>query len=192
MDREAVARSRRRRQVDEALEEERGREEALTKQLEEVVADEDGGRIDELAFARMEADVVLVAESSSRRRCSTRARTTPSRFALEDDALGEDGVDEEIGQLQAEIADSRRRQLAYHRVPRGARRLRRDPSPDVATEVAPLRARRGGAQAPEGAGRRRRCVADLEDGTAPDEKEAARAIVEALFTGQAGSAQSVR
>ena len=36
-------------------------------------------------------------------------------------------------------------------------------------------------------------VADLEDGTAPDQKEAARGIVEALVTGvQAGSAQAVR
>jgi hypothetical protein len=116
MDREAVARSRRRRQVDEALEEERGREEALTNQLEEVVADEDGGRIDELAFARMEAeDVVLVREFLEPPSVFDEGEDDPDGFALEDDVLGENGVDEEIGRLQAEIADSRRRQLAYRR-----------------------------------------------------------------------------
>jgi hypothetical protein len=116
MDREAVARSRRRRQVDEALEEERGREEALTNQLEEVVADEDGGRIDELAFARMEAeDVVLVREVLEPPSVFDEGEDDPDGFALEDDVLGENGVDEEIGRLKAEIADSRRRQLAYRR-----------------------------------------------------------------------------
>jgi hypothetical protein len=116
VDREAVARSRRRRQVDEALEEERGREEALTDQLEEVVADEDGGRIDELAFARMEAeDVALVRELLEPPSVFDEGEDDLDAFALEDDALAENGVDEEIARLQAEIADSRRRQLAYRR-----------------------------------------------------------------------------
>jgi hypothetical protein len=116
VDREAVARSRRRRQVDEALEEERGREEALTDQLEEVVADEDGGRIDELAFARMDAeDVALVREVLEPPSVFDEGEDDPDVFALEDDALGEDGVDEEIARLQGEITDSRRRQLAYRR-----------------------------------------------------------------------------
>ena len=115
VDREAVARNRRRRQVDEALEEERGREEALTNQLEEVVADEDGGRIDELAFARMEAeDVVLVREVLEPPSVFDEGEDDPDGFALEDDALDENG-DEEIERLRAEIADSRRRQLAYRR-----------------------------------------------------------------------------
>jgi hypothetical protein len=116
VDREAVARSRRRRQVDEALEEERGREEALTDRLEEVVADEDGGRIDELAFARMDPeDVALVREVLEPASMFDEDEDDPDVFALEDDALAENGVDEEIARLEAEIADSRRRQLAYRR-----------------------------------------------------------------------------
>ena len=116
VDREAVARSRRRRQVEEALEEEQGREEALGSQLEEVVAEEDGGRIDQLAFARMEAeDVALVREVLEPPPVFDEGEDDPDAFALEDDAPGENGVDEEIGRLQAEIADSRRRQLAYRR-----------------------------------------------------------------------------
>jgi hypothetical protein len=116
VDREAVARSRRRRQVDEARQEEQGREEALTNRLEEVVADEDGGRIDELAFARMEAeDVALVREVLEPPSVFDEGEGDPDVFELGDDALGENGVDEEIARLQAEIADSRRRQLAYRR-----------------------------------------------------------------------------
>jgi hypothetical protein len=116
VDREAVARNRRRTQVAEALEEERGREEALTNQLGEVVADEDGGRIDEVAFARMDADdVALVREVLEPPPLFDEDEDDPDVFAPDDDTLAENDVEEEIERLQAEIADSRRRQLAYRR-----------------------------------------------------------------------------
>ena len=53
MDVEAVARTQRRRQAQEALEFEREREAVLQEQLEAVVGEVEGPRIDEEAFARM-------------------------------------------------------------------------------------------------------------------------------------------
>ncbi|MGH3136985.1 MAG: hypothetical protein ACRDPV_10900 [Gaiellaceae bacterium] len=61
MDREAMARNQRRRLVGEAVELEQGTEAALLEQLEETVAELEGRRIDEVAFARMtpgDADIV--------------------------------------------------------------------------------------------------------------------------------------
>ncbi len=116
MDREGIARSRRRRQVEEALEEERGREEALTNQLEAVVADEECGPIDERAFARMDpVDVATVRELLEPPSAFDEDEDDPDFAAPEDDVPDEDPIDEEIGRLQAEIADSHRRQLAYRR-----------------------------------------------------------------------------
>jgi hypothetical protein len=115
VDREAVARSRRRRQVEEALEDERGRDEALTDRLEEVVAEELGGRIDEHAFSRMEPeDVTLVREVLDPPSGLDEDEDDPGA-TYEDDGPDEDDVEEEIARLQAEIADSRRRQLAFRR-----------------------------------------------------------------------------
>ena len=114
MDREAVARRHRRRQVEDALDEERGREAALAERLEEVVAEGEGPRIDELAFARMEPeDVALVRETLGGPLPFDEEET--DLFAMEPEALEEAGVDEEIARLQDEIADSRRRQRAYGR-----------------------------------------------------------------------------
>src|SRR3970282_2868654 len=53
VDREAMARNQRRRLIGEAVELEQGREAALLEQLEETVAELEGPRIDEEAFARM-------------------------------------------------------------------------------------------------------------------------------------------
>ena len=115
MDREAIARGERRRRIEETLEEERGREQALGERLEEVVAEGEGNRIDEQAFARMDPeDVALVRE----------VLEEPSFFddeehtdflALEPDEQDQTEVEEEIARLQGEIAASRRRQLAYER-----------------------------------------------------------------------------
>ena len=116
MDREGIARSRRRQQVEEALEEERGREEALTNQLEAVVADEDGGPIDERAFASMDPeDVAVVRELLEPPSVFDEDEDDLDGVAPDDDARGENPMEEEIGRLQAEIADSHRRQLAYRR-----------------------------------------------------------------------------
>jgi hypothetical protein len=56
MDRHAMARAARRRQVEDALAFERDREKMLVEQLEEVVAETDGRLVDDVAFAAMEPD----------------------------------------------------------------------------------------------------------------------------------------
>ena len=118
VDRQALARKQRRKQIEEALDEERGREAALAEQLEEVVTDQEGPHIDDRAFAAMQPeDVALVRE----------ALETPSLFDDDEDDAGadllafeaaeleRDDLDEEVERLHAEIADSQRRQLAYRR-----------------------------------------------------------------------------
>jgi transcriptional/translational regulatory protein YebC/TACO1 len=116
VDREAIARGERRRRIEEALDEEHGREEALVERLAEVVTEGEGNRIDEQAFARMDPeDVALVRE----------ALEEPSVFDVGEEHAdflaqerGEDDrteAEEEIARLQAEIAASQRRRLAYER-----------------------------------------------------------------------------
>lgn len=56
MDRDAIARARRRREFEEALEEERAREAALRDQIELVVAEEEGARIDRELLELLEPD----------------------------------------------------------------------------------------------------------------------------------------
>lgn len=113
MDRDAIARSQRRRQIEEVHTEEQSRELALAGRLEEVVTEQGGARVDAAAFARMQPeDVALVRE----------VLDAPVFFEDEDDT-GEPDADEdaeveveaEIARLQGEIAESRRRQLAYLR-----------------------------------------------------------------------------
>jgi hypothetical protein len=113
VDRDAMARNQRRRQVEEALDDERGREAALVEQLANVVAETEGPRIDERVFERLDAkDVTLLREV-----LETMSVEDESADALdtEDDELGADETATEIARLQDEIADSRRRQLAYGR-----------------------------------------------------------------------------
>jgi len=64
VDTDGIVRARRRQQALDALEFERDRETALLEQIDEVLTELDGPRIDAEAFARMEADdVVLVRET---------------------------------------------------------------------------------------------------------------------------------
>jgi hypothetical protein len=117
VDREAIARGQRRRRIEEALDEEREREEALVQQLQEVVAEGEGNRIDELAFARMDPEDVALVRA---------ALEDPAFFADEDaeqadffpeesDETDGTGIEEEIARLQGEIAASQRRRVAYER-----------------------------------------------------------------------------
>jgi hypothetical protein len=116
VDRDAIARSQRRRQVEEALDDERGREAALAERLEEIVAEEEGPRIDERAFARMQPDdVALVREALETPSLFEEDQDDPEFLAVEGEALERVGVDDEIARLQEEVADSQRRQLAYRR-----------------------------------------------------------------------------
>jgi hypothetical protein len=96
VDRQAIARKQRRRQIEEALDDERGREAALAERLEEVVAEHEGPRIDECAFAAMQPeDIALVRE----------ALETPSLFDEDDDAAGADLLDFEEAELERDDLD---------------------------------------------------------------------------------------
>jgi hypothetical protein len=116
VDREAIARRERRRRIEEALEEERGREEALVERLEEVVAEGEGNRVDEQAFARMDPeDVALVREALEEPSLFDEDEEHADFLALDPDEKDQNEVEEEIARLQAEVAASRRRRLAFER-----------------------------------------------------------------------------
>ena len=116
MDREAIARGERRRRIEEALDEERGREEALVERLQEVVTEGEGNRIDEQAFARMDPeDVALVRAVLEEPSLFDEGEEYVDFLAPERNDKDEAEVEEEITRLQAEIAASRRRRLAYER-----------------------------------------------------------------------------
>ena len=116
VDRKGIARRQRRRQVEELLEEERGREEAVAQRLEEVVAESEGPRIDEGVFARMDpVDAALVREMLAEPSPFDEADDEAMSAAEEPVDLQAAELDEEIARLQAEIVDAQRRQLAYRR-----------------------------------------------------------------------------
>jgi hypothetical protein len=113
VDREAIARAHRRRQAQEALEFEHEREEALRAQLEAIVAEREGRRIDELAFASMQPEDVEVV----------REAIDPIVDEPEDEDWLSDGSEAgdeeeheaEIARLEEALVDSRRRQEAFDR-----------------------------------------------------------------------------
>ena len=117
VDRVAIARRERRRRIEEALEEERGREQALVERLEEVVTEGQASRIDEQAFARMEPeDVALVREALEEPSFFDDGEEEQTDFlSMEEHTQDQNDVEEEIARLQDEIAASQRRQLAYER-----------------------------------------------------------------------------
>jgi hypothetical protein len=117
VDREAIARRQRRRQVAEALDEEREREAALVARVEEVVVETDGPAIDEQVLPQLEPDdAAVVRELLQEHSPFDDDEGEDLEFLSEDgDAFEEDGVDEELARLEGEIADSQRRQLAYQR-----------------------------------------------------------------------------
>ena len=118
VDREAIARAERRRRIEETLDEEREREQALTERLAEVVTEAEGGRIDEQAFARMDPeDVALVREALDEPSFFFEEGEENADFLSPEEDEQENGteVEDEIARLQGEIAASQRRQLAYQR-----------------------------------------------------------------------------
>jgi hypothetical protein len=116
VDREAIARRERRRRIEEALDDERGREGALVERLQDVVTEGEGTRIDEQAFARMDPeDVALVREALEEPRLFDEGEEQADFLAVERDETDQTEVEEEIARLQAEIAASRRRRIAYER-----------------------------------------------------------------------------
>jgi hypothetical protein len=123
VDRDAIARGQRNRQAREALEFERDRANSLEEQVEAIVAELEGPRIDQEAFARMAPEDVEAVRSVLQ-------PDEPS--GLEEEWLGSEGesleddpseteeetaeeVEAEIERLQQELAASRRRQEVLER-----------------------------------------------------------------------------
>jgi hypothetical protein len=122
VDREAIARVQRRRQASEALEFERERASGLQEQIDILVVELEGPRVDEEAFAKMPPEDAELARSL------LAPAEEPAEDADEDewlifgdDAPGDEDPDpreeaeEEIARLQEEIEESRRRQDALER-----------------------------------------------------------------------------
>lgn len=112
-----MARRQRRRQIEEALEEEREREALLVERLEEVVLEEEGPRIDERVFARLDpGDAEIVREALGEHSpFFDEEAGDPDAFAAADAEPNALDVEDELARLEAELADSRRRQLAFTR-----------------------------------------------------------------------------
>jgi hypothetical protein len=113
VDREAMAREQRRRQVLQALEFERDREGALVEQLYEVAAEADGARVDEAAFARMEPDEVALVRDLLDAYAPPDEDEEPA--ADDEEADETDPLAEELDRLEGELASCRARQAAYAR-----------------------------------------------------------------------------
>jgi hypothetical protein len=104
--------------MEETLDDERGRQQALAERLAEVVAEGEGSKVDEQVFVRMDPeDVALVRETLEEPSVfdEFEAEEDADFLALEPDEEEQNEVEEEIARLQAEIAASQRRQLAYER-----------------------------------------------------------------------------
>ena len=111
-----MARRQRRRQIEEALDDERGREAVLAGQLEEVVAETDGPGVDAQVFERLDPDDVAVVRELLEIPAADEYDPEEGDEAFVFEIGGdENGSDEEIARLQDEIAGSRRRQEALQR-----------------------------------------------------------------------------
>jgi hypothetical protein len=123
VDREAIARAQRREQASEALDFERERAAGLQEQIDSLVVELEGPRVDEEAFAAMSPEDAELARSI------LAPAEEPADEADEDEWLifGDDApgaeeeadpraeAEEEIVRLEGEIAESRRRQDALER-----------------------------------------------------------------------------
>jgi hypothetical protein len=123
VDREAIARAQRRRQASDALEFERERSVLLQEQIDELIAELEGERVDEAAFAQMTPEDAELARSLLRP-----GEPEEAEDSAEDEWLiyGDDPpeaeetdpraeAEEEIARLQEELEGSRRRQEALER-----------------------------------------------------------------------------
>ncbi len=124
VEREEIARGRRRDQAREQLEFERERESALLDQLADVITEELGSQVDEAAFAQMDpSDAAVVRET-----LGGPTEVSEENSAYDDEYYNdwgdEDGEEEpeaeedaepEIARLEAELAECRRRRRAYER-----------------------------------------------------------------------------
>lgn len=119
MDRDAIARGRRRAQAAEALEFERERERALGEQVEALVLETEQARIDAEAFARLEpADAAIVREALGEVFFDEEDVEDPladEGYVDLEEPAPEDDVEEEIARLGEEIERSRTVQVALER-----------------------------------------------------------------------------
>ncbi len=122
LDRDGIVRGRRRAQALDALEFERERERALVEQIESLVVETEGARIDAEVFARLDpADVALVrdvlaAEYSVGEEEDEEFSEEEGYVDLEgsDDDAGDD-TEDEIARLEGVIETSRALQAALQR-----------------------------------------------------------------------------
>jgi hypothetical protein len=123
VDRDAIARAQRSRQAREALEFERDRATSLEEQVEAIVAELEGPRIDQEAFARMVPEDVEAVRALLQPDDAPGSEEKWLGFegeSLEGDSdeteqESEEEVEAEIERLQQELAASRRRQEALER-----------------------------------------------------------------------------
>jgi hypothetical protein len=113
VDREAITRDRRRQQVLEAMEFERGREEALADELADRVTEVEGPRVDEAAFASMDpAEVELIRVLFDARAWDE--DDEEEAFTLDEPAEDDQATaEEEIARLTGELDQCRRTIRAY-------------------------------------------------------------------------------
>lgn len=114
-----MARAARRRQAEEELQSERERADTLREEIERLVGELDGPRIDEAAFARMDPeDAAIVRELVQAEELPE--DETEGWLTDDDGEVGEAldpraEAEEEIARLQGEVAESSRRQQALER-----------------------------------------------------------------------------
>jgi len=118
VDNETIAREVRRRQVQETLDFEREREQTLKEQVEIVITEVEGKKVDEAVFAQMspeDAEIVSAELSPA----GMDGEEDPEFFFERDDLINLDAepeVDphaEELARLNGELEDCRRRQRAF-------------------------------------------------------------------------------
>jgi hypothetical protein len=115
VDRDAIARAQRRRQAQEALEFERDRATSLKEQVEAIVAELEGPRIDQDAFARMTPEDVAAVRAVLQPDDAPGPEEEWLGFEGESPEADSSETEEEIARLQHEIAASRRRQQVFER-----------------------------------------------------------------------------
>jgi hypothetical protein len=120
VDRDAIARERRRREALDALEFERDRESALRDQVDETVLEEERARVDREAFARMQpedADIVRDILGDEPEIDDGIDEWDDPFAGLDDEPEPEDDgpTPDEVARLLGEIDDSRSRQHALER-----------------------------------------------------------------------------
>jgi hypothetical protein len=118
VDREQIARQVRRRQVEESLTFERDREQTLHEQIELVIAEAEGPRIDAAVFAQMSPeDAEIVRTDLAPPPTDYGGDRSGSGYFERDDVIflddEPDSNDEELAQLNRELEECRGRQRAF-------------------------------------------------------------------------------